>query len=540
MLKAIACFLCHVLTFVVRYTFGPDGMVASDADVRAFYTSLLQFRKNSQAQFTDSLGHSATLPVLTALRQTPSHDFIIQSPKSSPPSHPDDSILASATYLLHSTNYDAPSKDVSPFAAFVTEHYFVSILATQVVGASLRLQHGIATQAAPRHVFIRSDLTVSSLRCLVFLASNIKLPHIFLRHDAAPSPSSGGVAACLRGFDLPSHSAPSVPFFADSPQARLQKFDVSRTSLAGDLSPAELFNMLCDEQTPYVMTSLDVISSSDSGSISVKRCAFGRMLLMEPFLSNAVSFILHNASSIQQLPRFALVSSHSILGTRVELGRCSGNISASFSWDGPSVADGGVKHHPSVFCFAPHNSVDCVLLCLSLLVSAAEMGHGWFTHSEGGGCQFYSARGCILAFSNPLPCAAQFIQELQQPATSSFSDALHLSLQMSLSRGRPLATDSTSQLFDQPQTPQTPRSKRDVTSDALPCSPNFLPNLRAESIALVLSQYVDSQSDDRTRLTVTQVHFAPLLLDRGQGVAGKWRRAAVFFRLHCRYIIFTL
>jgi hypothetical protein len=533
MRKAIACFLCNVLTFVVRYSFGPDGMVASDADVHAFYTSLLQYRMNSRAQFTDSLGHSAALPVLTALKQTPSHDFIIQPPKSSPPYHRDDSILASAACLLHSTNYDAPSKDLSPFAAFATEHYFVSILATQVVGASLRLQHGIATQATPRHVFIHSDLTVSSLRCLAFLASNIKLPHIFLRHDTASSSSSGGVAACLRGFDLPSHSAASGPLFADSPQTRLQKFDTWRSSLAGDLSPVELFNMLCDEQTPYVMTSLDLISSSDSGSNSVKRCAFGRMLLMEPFLSNAVSFILHNSSAIQQLPRFALVSSHAILGTRVELGRCSGNISASFPWDGPSVADGGVKHHPSVFCFASHNSVDCALLCLSLLVSAAEMGHGWFTHSEGGGCQFYSARGCILAFSSPLPCAAHFLQDFQQPATSSFSDALHLSLQMSLSRGRPFATDSTSQLLDQPQTPQTPRSKRDVTSDALPCSPSFLPNLRAESIALVLSQYVDLQSYDRRRLTATQVHFAPLLLDRGQGVAGKWRRAALFFWLHC-------
>ncbi len=463
-------------------------MIASDADILAVFTSLLQYRLYSEAQFSASIsaGQFSSLTVSTALKLTPSETFISQLAKPQSPSPVHDSAHASATYLLGATTYNSPAKDISPFAAFVTEHYFISILATQVVGASLRLHHGLAENPAARHAFIRSDLTISALRCLAFLASNISMPHVFLRSELALAPSSG-VATCLRGFSFVV-DAERDRFAADSPQARLQSLEQLRASLAGDLSPVDLLNMLCDEHTSHVMTTTDVVTACDSGGTSIKRCALGRILLMEPFLMNAITFILHNASALQQIPRFGVVSSHAILGTRVELGRCSGIVSASFCWDGPSIADGGVKHHSSVFTFFSHNTVDCELMCLSLLMSAAEGGHGWFTHSAGGGSQFYSARGCILALTNFLSRAAPFLQKTQQPGAPTSSDALHLSLQQSSPHGRALSSDPNAQLIDRPHTPRTPRSKRDITGDVPHPPPHFLTNLQTESFALVMSQ----------------------------------------------------
>ena len=486
--SALPCFV--LVTRSTRYSFGSDGIAVSDTDVRAIFTSLLRYRLYSQAQYSACLTDAkpASLPVLAALKLTPPHDFICQlAHQSSPPLHVGDSAQTSAAYLLHLTIYDAPTKDTSPFAAFLTEHYFVSILTTQVVAGALRLRHGTATLPSSRSAFVCSDLTISALRCLAFLASNVKLSHVFVRPDSAPALTSG-VAACLRGF--PSGTGLSMDrFAADSPQARLQCLEQSISGLTGDSSPADILNMLCDEQTAYVMTTADIVSASSSGGDSIQRCAFGRLLLMEPFLSNAVSYILHNASSLQLLPRFALVSSHVILGTRVELSRCSGVMNASFSWDGPSVVEGGVKHHPSLFPFASLNTIDCELICLSLLVAAAEGGHGWFVLSAGGGCQFFSARGSIMAFGNVMSRSAHFLQKIQQPGASSFSDALYLSFQQSHLRGRALATDTTSQQFDLPHTPRTPRSKRDNSGDTVPLSPHFATNLQTESASLVMSQY---------------------------------------------------
>ena len=463
-------------------------MVASDADIHALFTCLLRYRLHAQAQYNTavSAAQSSSLSVLTSLKLIPSLAFISQLSSAPYISPLDDSVQASALHLLHFTAYDAPAKHIAPFAAFATEHYVVSILATQVVGASLRLQHGIAAAPAARYAFTCSELTVAALRCMAFLASNIKLPHTFLRPDPLSAPSSG-VAACLRGFDAAADAA-GGRYAADSPQARLRSMDVSLGSLGGDLSPADILNMLCDEHTPYVMTTADMISADGSGICVVKRCAFGRMLLMEPFLLNAVSLFLHDSSTLQQLPRFAPVSNHSILGTRVEFGRCAGIVSASFCWDGPIVVDGGIKHHPSMFCFAAHNAVDCELTCLSLLISAAEVGHGWFTHSADGGSQFYSARGCILALANPIPRAAPFLQKTQQPGPPSSSDALHLSLKLSLLRARAHSSDSLSQHMDQPHTPRTPRSRRDDADDVHPLSPHFMANLATESAALVVGQ----------------------------------------------------
>jgi hypothetical protein len=408
----------------------------------------------------------------------------------------DEITRASAAYLLHLTSYEAPTKDISPFAAFLTDHYFVSILTTQVVGASLRLQHGAAAVSTSRDTFVCSDLTVSSLRCLAFLASNIKQSHVFLRPDAAAAPSSG-VAANLRAFAL-DVSLSKDRFAADSPQARLKC--LYQANLAKDLSPAEILNILCDEQTPYVMTTSDMVSSTNEGVDSIKRCAFGRMLLMEPFLSNAVSFFLHNFSSLQQLPRFAIVSTHAILGTRVELGRCSGVVNASFLWDGPSAIDGGVKHHPSLFLFTSLNSIDCELMCLSLLISWAEAGHGWFALSAGGGSQFFSARGSMMAFGSLFSHSAHFLQKVQQPGGSSYSHALYLSLQQSLPRGRAVASEPA-QTFDRPQTPRTPRSKRDQYGDNVTISPQFATNLQTESGAMLLSQYATLPSHASSALT---------------------------------------
>jgi hypothetical protein len=500
-----------IVTLCTRYSFGPDGMIASDADVLSVFDSLLRYRLHSQTQFNSSLtvAESTSLPVLTALKVTPSQSFISQL--CHPPTHsPDgDSAHTSAIHLLNWTNYSTPARGVAPFAAFVTEHYFVSILATQIVGASLRLQQGMAGNPTVRHAFFRSDIALSALRCLTFLAANIRLPHLFLRSDPA-STSSSGVAASLRGFD----TSAAGDCFRDSPQYRLQTFDTSRWSEAGDVSPCDLMSMMCDEHTCYVMTSTDVISSSESGRSLIKRCALGRMLLMEPFLINAVSFILHNASALEQLPRYAVVSSHALLGTRVDFGRCSGIVSASFCWDGPSVTDGGVRHHPSVFPFATSNAVDCELMCLSLLMSVVEGGHGWFTHSAGGGSQFYSARGCVLSLTNLFSRAASFMQKTQQHGTMTSSDALQLSLQQASLRGRAATSEPNAHLFDQPHTPRTPRSKRDASGDASNVSPRFTTNLQTESSALVMSQYVNLQHIVYLGYNrIVQVHFAPVLLD---------------------------
>jgi len=147
-----------------------------------------------------------------------------------------------------------------------------------------------------------------------------------------------------------------------------------------------------------------------------------------------------------------------------------------------------------MFCFAAHNAVDSQLTCLSLLISAAEDGHGWFSHNAGGGCQFYSARGCIMSLANPIPLAAPFLQQTQQPGPPSSSDALHLSLKLSLSRGRPPSSDAVAHAqLDQPHTPRTPRGKRfDDSDDLSPSSPHFMPNLATESAALVMSQCVNT------------------------------------------------
>ena len=520
-----------IVTLCTRYSFGPDGMIASDADILAVFASLLRYRLHSQTQFNASLAvaESTSLTVLTALKATPSQSFISQL--SHPPAHfpDDDEAHASAMHLLNWTNYTTPAKDVAPFAAFVTEHYFVSILATQIVGTSMRLQHGMAANPSVQHAFFRSDIALSAMRCLAFLATNIRLPHVFLRSDPA-STSSSGVAGSLHGYET---AAAAGDCFSDSPQYRLRTFEASRWSVAGGVSPADVLSMMCDERTSYVMTSTDVISSSDSGGSLIKRCALGRMLLMEPFLMNAVSFILHNASALELLPRFAVVSSHALLGTRVDFGRCSGIVSASFCWDGPSITDGGVKHHPSVFPFATSNTVDCELMCLTLLMSVVEGGHGWFTHSAGGGSQFYSARGCVLALTNLFSRAASFIQKTQQPGTLTSSDALHLSLQLAFPRGRAPTSEPNSQLFDQPHTPRTPRSKRDASGDASNLSPHFTANLQTESSALVMSQYVNLQYDAHLGYNPTlQVYFAVVLSDRGQGLDGKWRSSALYIWLH--------
>jgi len=293
-------------------------MVASDADIHAVFTCLLRYRTYTHAQYCAALSvsQSNALPVLSALKLTPSHNFISQLPHAPSPSSPDrDPAHVSAAHLLHFTAYDAPAKHIAPFAAFATEHHFVSILVTRVVGASLRLQHGIAAAPAARHAFTCSELTGSALRCLAFLASNVKLPHTFLRPDPSSPLASSSVAACLRGFDAAADAAGQLlAAAADSPQARLRHMHASRARLAADLSPVDLLNVLCDEHTPHVMTTADVVSTNGRGACVIKRCAFGRMLLMEPFLLNAVSFFLHDSSALQQLPHFAPVSSHSILG----------------------------------------------------------------------------------------------------------------------------------------------------------------------------------------------------------------------------------
>ena len=461
-------------------------MVVTDADVHAFFLSLLRYRAYNQFQFNACVSgaKAGSLPVLASMKLTPSHDFISQFAQSSSLSTIDDLSHASAAYLLQLTSDVAPNKDVSPFAAFLTEHYFVSILTIQVVGASLRLQHGTTVSQPSRRGFVCSDLVISSLRCLAFLASNVKLQHIFLRPDPATAPSSS-VAKSLRAFDVDKGLSVDL-FAADSPQARLKCLD--RAILAENLSPADIMNILCDEQTPYVMTTTDIVSTTHSGVDCITRCAFGRMMLMEPLLSNAISFILHNFSSLQQLPRFAMVSTSTILGTRVELGRCSGVMSASFSWDGPSVIDGGVRHHPSLFPFASLNSIDCALICLSLLISGAEAGHGWFALSAGGGSQFFSLRGSMIAFGNIFSRSANFLRKIQQPDGSPFSDALYLSFQQSLLRGRTFISEPAKQ-YDRPHTPQTPLSKRYHSSDTLPVSPLFTTNLQIESAALAMSQY---------------------------------------------------
>jgi hypothetical protein len=469
-------------------------------------------------------------PVCCALKLTPSHHFISELATSSSFLPFDDSVMESADYLLRFTAYDVPTKHVSPFAAFVTEHYFVSILASQVVGAAATFKVRAADASAPRYSFVCFELTASSLRCLAFLASNIKLRHMFLPMKST-SVALLSTADCLRGYTWTKDAA-SLSSALHTPQARLQSLHSSSIKLEGYVSPADLLNMFCDERTPYVMTTSDIVVSADVGGIHVKRCALGRMLLMEPFLFNAVSFFLHDASCLQQLPRFASVSSNSACGVRVELGRCSGLVSASFLWDGPSVADCGLKHHPSVFCFASYNAGDCELSCLSLLMTAAELGHGWFTLGAGGGSQFFSARGCMLALADDFSRAAPLLRNLQQPGQSYLSDSLLVALQTSSSRSP--SSDAALPNSDQCPAPRTPRSKHCDTADVASLSPQLISNLQTETSALVLYQYVNQLLFFiyLWKLTFAKVHGAFILLDRGQRMAGEWRHAALLLWMH--------
>jgi hypothetical protein len=80
----------------------------------------------------------------------------------------------------------------------------------------MRLQQGMAANPSVRHAFFRSDIALSAMRCLAFLATNIRLPHVYLRSDPA-STSSSGVAGSLHGYET---AAAAGDCFSDSPQYR--------------------------------------------------------------------------------------------------------------------------------------------------------------------------------------------------------------------------------------------------------------------------------------------------------------------------------